>query len=378
MHHLDLFLAALLQSLAQSAPYILIGYLLAAVIREWVPLSTMARLFADRGLRPVGAAVGLGSLLPMCSCTVIPVGVGLVRGGAARGTILAFLVAAPAISPVAVGLCLALLGPVFAALYAGTVLLGAVVLGLVGNRVLRSGPPTEPATACVVEPPRSARPWPRRLGSAVRWAFWDLGAEISVDLVIGLSIAAAVLALLPMGLIGQWLGEQRFATLIYVILIGIPMYTCTVPSMPVVQSLLLAGMSPGAGIAYLIAGPATNLGELLVLRRQFGPRATGLFAGGLALMALAGGLVADHMVFAGYRYTPAPLGATAPGCCVSSFMPATSHPVGVAEAAAAVPLWAWPFTALLVLVLAVGIVRRVRRWTVGDAIAHGLPAGAGA
>lgn len=151
---------------------------------------------------------------------------------------------------------------------------------------------------------------------ATHWAFWDLGTEVSVDLLIGLTLAALVLSVLPMGWIATWFGKQDFMTLIYVILIGIPVYTCSVPSLPVVQSLLLAGMSPGAAVAYLIAGPATNLGELMVLKRQFGKRATYLFTGGLVVMSLAGGLIADHLVFANYHYQPSAAAQGAPvGTC---------------------------------------------------------------
>jgi uncharacterized membrane protein YraQ (UPF0718 family) len=370
MEHLNLFAAALIQSVAQSAPYVVIGYLIAALIREYVPLATMTRLFARRGVRPLLTSAGIGALLPMCSCTVIPLAVGLVRAGAARGTILPFLVTAPVLSPVAIVLALSLLGPTMTLLYVGTCVIGALVLGIIGQRLLRG---SEDAFRATVEPAPSQvattdrRPWHQRLRSAGRWAFWDLGTEVSVDLLIGLTLAAVVLSLLPMSWIATWLGSQHFATLIYVILIGIPVYTCSVPSLPVVQSLLLAGMSPGAAVAYLIAGPATNLGELLVLRRQIGSGAMWLFTGGLVAIALAGGLIADHVIYAGYTYTPTALAGAAPvsTCCVTSIMPVSARPLGPADAAALVPLWHWPFVIVLAATMGCGLVRRIHRRVAG-------------
>ncbi len=370
MDHVSLFAAALLQSVAQAAPYVVIGYLVAALIREYVSLATMSRLFASRGWLPLVTATGIGALLPMCSCTVIPVGVGLVKAGAARGTVLTFLTTAPALSPVAVVLSLSLLGPTMTALYVGTVVIGAFVLGVVGNLMLARGEaafratlPPNPADA----PDTVNRPWHQRFRRAGHWAFWDLGTEVSVDLLIGLTLAAVILAVLPMSWIASWLGTQQFATLIYIIIIGIPVYTCSVPSLPVVQSLLLAGMSPGAAIAYLIAGPATNLGELLVLRRQLGSGATWLFAGGLVVMSLGGGLLADHLVYPGYSYQPSAVAGAAPvgSCCVVSFMPVQGRPNGLPEAAALVPLWHWPFVALLVVTMVVGLWRRIARRCAG-------------
>ena len=76
----------------------------------------------------------------------------------------------------------------------------------------------------------------------------------------------AILAFVPVDWISAWLGKQSLVTLFYVILIAIPLYTCSTPSIPVVQSLLLKGVSPGAAVAYLIAGPATNFGELAAIR----------------------------------------------------------------------------------------------------------------
>lgn len=151
MDQVSVFLAALLQSVAQSAPYVVIGYLIAAVLREYVPVSTMARLFAPQGIRPLLTATGIGAMLPMCSCMVIPLGVGLVRSGAAPGTVLSFLVTAPALSPVAVILSLTLMGLTFTTVYVLTVLLGALLLGLIGNRALRGL--TAPASpTCADEP----------------------------------------------------------------------------------------------------------------------------------------------------------------------------------------------------------------------------------
>lgn len=356
MDLLERFLAAFLQSLAQSAPWLVLGYAVAAVVREWVPDSLLARWFAGPGGAPVARAGVVGALLPMCSCTVVPLGASLARSGAAPGSVLAFLMTGPALSPVAMLLFFTMLGPTMALLLIGSCLGAALLTGMVGNRLLATRPAKAPSAT------RDTRPWRQRVGSAGRWAMADLAPEVSVDLVLGLAIAAAVLALLPMDLIGSWLGTQSFLTLLYVVIIGIPMYTCTVPSIPVVQSLLLAGMSPGAGVAFLLAGPATNLGELLVLRKALGGRATGLFVGGLFVAALGAGLFADHVLFANYAYHPSPLaGTVAPGCCLPSYLPINARPVGLAQAASTIPLWHWPFVAILGATLVAGLIRRLRR-----------------
>jgi hypothetical protein len=356
------FLAALLQSLAQSAPWLVLGYALAAVIREWVPDQLLARWFSGRGMAPVARAGLTGALLPMCSCTVVPVTIGLSRSGAAPGALLAFLMTGPALSPVAILLFFTLLGPTIAGLLVVTCVVVALFTGWLGNRLLTQRP-AEPRPVAA-----DGRPVRQRLASAARWAAHDLAPEISVDLVLGLALAAAVLALLPLDLIGTWFGSQKLLTLFYVVLIGIPMYTCTVPSIPVVQSLLLAGMSPGAGVAFLLAGPATNLGELLVLKRALGARTTLLFVGGLVVGALGAGLIADNLLFAGYAYQPSAVAGTlAQGCCLPSYLPIQARPTGLAAASATIPLWHWPFVAVVAAGLVSGLLRRWQRWRSGGA-----------
>lgn len=366
MHGVELFLAAFVQSVAQSAPYLVLGYLIAAVIREWFSLEQLSGAFGSRGLRPVLTAAGIGSLLPMCSCTVIPVAVGLVRSGAARGTVLAFLVTAPALSPISIIMGIGLLGPLYTAVWLGTVAVGAVALGLIGNVLLAAG---DHQFRDAVPAPATAAPqlpWPRRVARAVHWAWWDLGSEVSVDLVVGLALAAVVLALLPLDLIASWVGGPGLLPLILVALIGIPLYTCTVPSLPLVQSLLLKGMAPGAGVTFLISGPATNLGELLVLRRSLGSAAMWLFVGGLLVMSIAGGAFANSVVWAGYSYVPNAEPGVSGGCCVVSFLPgASAPPKDFLAAMVVVPWWHWPFAIPLAVCLGTGVVRRVLRWRAG-------------
>ncbi len=367
------FLAALANALAQSAPYVVIGYMVAALIKEFVPLSVFLRYFRGGGIRPLLRAVGVGALLPICSCGVIPVGVGAFRCGASRGTTLAFITSGPTISPVAVLLAFSLLGPKLGFCFVVTALVGALVIGAVGNRCL-SGADEDALRATRTKKPSAketlpgfeGRSFAAKLRAAAKWAFWDLGTDISVDLLIGLSIAAGLLALLPDGWVASWLGEQRVLTLVYVIIVGIPLYTCTVPSIPVVQSLLLLGMSPGAAVAYMISGPATNLGEVNVLRRQLGGRAAVVFVGGLIAAALAGGVLTDWLVFPDYRYSPDLAHAAGAGssCCVAPIFGGARNADwhGAFDGLSA---WQMPFAAALGAAIAVGLARRGHAFVVG-------------
>ncbi len=280
------FIIALMFSLAQSAPYIVIGYLVAAGIKEFVPVGMLTRHFGEKGVRPLFHALGIGLILPICSCGVIPLGVGAFKCGSARGTPLTFMTSAPTVAPVAILLSISLLGVQFTASYVIIALAGSLLIGLLGNWLLGGKAEAEfrasrtPLEAGEQLQDSTHRTLSTKLAGALRWAFWDLGSDVSIDLLFGIALAAAILAFVPVDWISSWLGRQSIFTLFYVILVAIPLYTCSTPSIPVVQSLLLKGISPGAAVAYLIAGPATNMGEIAAIKRSMGKGAAALFVRG--------------------------------------------------------------------------------------------------
>ena len=276
------------------------------------------------------------------------------------------MTSAPTLSPVGVLVALSYLGPTLTLTFIGVVLVGSFFIGFLGNKIL--GGKEEAAFRASLPPPSEDeilenskhKSFGAKVKGAVRWAFWDLGSDVSLDLLFGLTLAAAILTFLPLDWISTWFGKQRFATLIYVILLGIPVYTCSVPSFPVVRSLLLLGMSPGAGVAYLIAGPATNLGELTAIRRNMGTKTMAVFVTGLFSMALIGGLLTDHLIYPHYDYKPSAvttqLGATS--CCVPAIFGKAVGQKTLFAQAENVPVWHYPFVALLGVTLVLGAIRK--------------------
>lgn len=378
MDQVSLFFNSLFMALAMAAPYLVLGYVAAALIKEYVSRASLAKHLGDKGARPVLNAVGIGALLPICSCGVIPLGVGVHRAGAARGTALSFMTSSPAISPVSVLMVGMMLGLRFMATYICVALVGSFLIGLIGNRLLRDETqPVEDFDAIVEkvehedEHHQAATQGRSRFGRAMHWAFWDLGSEISVDLTIGLSVAALVLAFLPIELTEAYLGTRSVWTLLLVILIGIPVYTCSVPTIPIVWALFMRGAMPGAMLAYMIAGPATNLGELNAIRRSMGLTAATFYAVSLLSLALVGGLVANHIVFASYEYKATMIAENeleVQQCCVPMIFGNRVERNNLGRIAASVPTWHYPFIVILLITISVGFYQRMlqRREGGGD------------
>ena len=351
----------LLRTLLEAAPYIVLGFFVAGLIHQFVPQNFLSKHLGASGHRPLFKAVGIGALLPLCSCGTIPLAVGLYRCGAAVGTILTFATSSPVLSPVVIALSLKLLGFKLTLTLIASALLGSFLIGLVGNAMLSKKQNTDSQARRTFKPAMTNQPR-NPLWRILKWSFWELGAETSIDILIGLCAASIILTILPMEWIATWLGKQQLSTLVYVIIIGIPVYACSVPSVPIVQSLLLLGATPGAAVAYMIAGPATNLGELNAIRNHMGLHSALYYPAALLCIALAAGLIADNWVFPDYQYSAQYMengNMVVRQCCVPLIF---GDDIAGNVTLETVPLWHWPFGAFLAIILLLGVIKRLREF----------------
>src|SRR6202012_3700860 len=112
-----------------------------------------------------------------------------------------------------------LLGVPFTLVYVALALLGSLAIGLVGNWLLggqaeadfRAAQSAVAEGECIID--STHRTTKAKLRGALRWAFWDLGSDVSVDLLLGIALAAAILAFVPVEWISAWLGRQSLVTL---------------------------------------------------------------------------------------------------------------------------------------------------------------------
>lgn len=283
------FCVAFCAVLLESAPLVVLGFVIAGLLHEFVPAKRIRQVGAGNGLGPVARAVGLGAVLPICSCSTIPLGVAMTRSGASIGTALAFMTTSPAVSPVTLIVGWGVLGPMLLGWYSAIAIAGALLLGVIGNRWLgqvSSQAERDRACGCGCGAKHSTK---GRFASAMRWAFGDLGSDVSASLIVGLLVASLILVALPSGLVSGWLDQPSWVALVAAVGLSLPAYTCSVPSLLIAGSLLARGVDPGVAVAFLIAGPATNLGELNAIRGAMGAKAAGFYAASLIAIALAAG-----------------------------------------------------------------------------------------
>jgi uncharacterized membrane protein YraQ (UPF0718 family) len=286
----------------EAAPWLLLGLVLAGAIRALIPQGLMQRWLGGSGLWPVTKAALVGAPIPICSCGVVPAAISLRKSGASTGSTLSFLIATPETGVDSVALTYALMGPFMAVVRPVAAILSAIGVGVTSSLAERRDvsprdePPAISACCCQTEErgaddPDGAKHPGETLASGLRYAFSDLYDEIVPWLALGLLAAGIVLTFVSPDMLGE-MGSGLPAKIV-MFLVGIPMYICASASTPLAASLLLAGVSPGTVLVFLLAGPATNLGTIGIIRREFGSRVLTSYLLGLAAFTITAGSITD-------------------------------------------------------------------------------------
>lgn len=271
-------LSLFLELALRSAPALLVAYAVVALMHA---LNFDVRTFLGRG-GPVQQALRgtvAGLPIPVCSCGVIPIYRSLIHRRVPTPAAMSFLIATPEIGVAALFLSVSLLGGVITAL---RVLCAALLALGVGLLVGRKAPVRESLSE-EDEIARTREPLGRRLRGGLVYGFGDMVDGTAPWILVGLAVAALVAPLFDAEAFAQLspgLEVPLFA------LMGLPLYVCASGSTPLVAVLIAKGVSPGAAIAFLLTGPATNLTTFGLLGRLHGRRRALAFAGVTALFTV--------------------------------------------------------------------------------------------
>ena len=260
------FLLAAWSVLLALAPWLLLGAVLAGILHVLLPADFLAKHLS--GKFGVVRAVVWGVPLPLCSCSVIPVGIGLKSAGASPGAVNGFLISTPQTGVDSVLVSASLLGWPFALFK----LTSAAVMGLLGGWF----------TDAVVEPKHQLPIYtPQQESSAAEKSkvakVLGFGLEVIYSvwrwLFFGILISALLESLLPTDTLSNLAIGNGFWAMLVTLVIAVPLYVCATASVPIAAALVAAGMPTGTALVFLIAGPATNTATLGAVYRTLGGRA---------------------------------------------------------------------------------------------------------
>ncbi|MFH1416665.1 MAG: SO_0444 family Cu/Zn efflux transporter [Planctomycetota bacterium] len=298
----------------ESAIYLLFGFALAGVLHVVLSRTPrFIRLLSGKGSRSVVLAALLGVPLPLCSCGVVPAAMTLRRKGASKGATVSFLISVPETDIVSILLTYGLLGPVMAVLRPLAAVVIAIVTGVTTNIVDRwskgndDAGQAESTSCCGCEGESESKgdynPDKGALWNALNYGFVRFFDDIIGVLVLGIVLGGLITALLPSIGIERF-GGGSFLTMLAMVVIGIPMYVCATASTPIAAGLILGGLSPGAALVFLLVGPATNLGSLLVLAKQLGRPVVVVYLCSISVLSVSMGLWLDSAFAAGEIVSP--------------------------------------------------------------------------
>jgi len=238
----------------------------------------------------------------------LPAAVSLQKQGANKGAVTAFLISTPESGVDSIAVTYALLDPILTVVRPVVAFITAAVAGILENfSSFKAAGKSAPApnlscpvdaccdgTDCEPEAHRSHHSFWEKVYAGLGYSFTELWDDLAKWFFIGLVLAGMITAFIPDNFISQYLGTG-FSSMLVMLAVGIPLYICATGSTPIAAALILKGISPGAALVFLLAGPATNITSLTVLVGILGKRATVIYLSTIAVFTVLFGMLVDQI-----------------------------------------------------------------------------------
>lgn len=319
----------------EMSPYLLLGFFIAGLMHAFIPKNLYSKYLSGKNIRSVINAALLGVPLPLCSCGVIPTSMSLRREGASKGAVVSFLIATPQTGVDSICATFSLMGLPFAIIRPIAALVTAIFGGALVN-AFDKGEEKESCEeakheeehhcccshehhehkeeehhcccgehheheeehcgcGCGCDEDTEGMTFGQKMISALRFGFVEMMGDIGKWLVVGLVIAAVITLCFP----DDWFAvfkDNTLASMLLVLCISIPMYLCATGSIPIAVALMLKGLTPGAALVLLMAGPASNAASILVINKVLGKKSLVLYLISIITGAVLFGIAIDHLM----------------------------------------------------------------------------------
>lgn len=328
-------LLKIVQLVNEMSPFLLLGFLFAGLLHVFVPKMVYSRYLSGHNFRSVFYAALFGVPLPLCSCGVLPTAMSLRREGASKGATVSFLIATPETGVDSIAATYSLMGLPFAIVRPVTAFLTSLLAGTLINTFDKDNPNspsvspeqnTQEKSCCChshhdeescchehneekscchehheeescchshhEEPKHSG--FFGKIIEALRYGFVDMVGDIGKWLVVGLLIAGLITVFVPDSFF-EIFKDNTALSMLLVLCIAIPMYICATGSIPIAVALIMKGLTPGAALVLLMAGPACNMASLLVVGKTLGRKTLVLYLLSIITGAVAAGFLIDQL-----------------------------------------------------------------------------------
>ncbi len=297
----------------EMAPWLLLGLIFAGLLKVYFPQKHIDKYLGKSNSKSALNAALLGIPMPLCSCGVIPTGISFYKDGASKGATNSFLISTPQTGVDSILATYSMLGWPFAILRPLVAFVTGVTGGILTNLFVKDKPkPASPfanlkldvksvegAETCsddscgCHEPVKNDKR--HSLVRAADYAFVELLQDIAKWLVIGFLLAALISVLIPNDFFSRFQG-WGIVEILLILLASVPIYICATGSIPVAAVLLMKGVSPGAALVFLMAGPATNVATMTVLGKTMGRKSLAIYLSTIIGGAILFGLLTNWLL----------------------------------------------------------------------------------
>lgn len=283
------------------AIYILIGLLVAGVLKQLVPDDFVSKHLGKGSFTSVIKATIFGIPLPVCSCSVIPLAQSLRKEGASKGAVQSFLISTPITGADSIFATYSFFGLFFTIFRVISSIIIAITVGIIQNLLEKDEKVEEKksfftTTSCGCSGSCSSSNSNIRKKFSIKEAFYYAYVTLFKDMVkplfIGLIFGALFTTFAPKEYTSL-LFDNQFLTYIIIILFAMPLYVCATASLPIAAALMLEGMSAGAAFIFLTAGPATSMVTMSVVYKTLGKKSLVIYLSTIGILSLLFGFLFD-------------------------------------------------------------------------------------
>ena len=281
--------------------YIIIGLLIAGILKQVIPENFVSSHLGKSSTSSVIKATLFGIPLPVCCCSVIPLAQGLKKEGASKGAIQSFLISTPITGVDSILATYSLFGFVFVVFRIVSSIIIAITVGLIQNFVqkddnkkIESLETTFKTSCCSSSSCESNKSIKKSFSftKVFTYGYIVLFNSMAKALLFGLILGSLFVTFMPKEYT-QVLFENQFLTYLVIIIFSMPLYTCATASLPLAAAFMLQGMSPGAVFIFLTAGPATSAITMSVVYKMLGKTSLIIYSSIIAILAILFGFIYD-------------------------------------------------------------------------------------
>lgn len=277
----------------EMAPWLLLGFIFAGILHVYMPKGSIRKYMGGKNLKSVIYASLLGIPLPLCSCGVIPTGIAFNKEGASKGATVSFLISTPQTGVDSILATFSLLGLPFAILRPIVAFFSGILGGAITNSVTKNDKENQPNVASSQKSEEIIQNG--KFKTMLKYAFHDFLMDIAKWLVLGLAVAALIAVILPDDFFTSYL-HNEFLSMLIVLAASIPIYVCATGSIPIAAVLMMKGLSPGAALVFLMAGPATNAATMAVIGKAINKKTLFAYLGSIVGSALFFGWITNQFL----------------------------------------------------------------------------------